>query len=472
MSGWNRRRFLRWGGLATVVGLAGCQTGPLGDGAGPDGDDEPSETDEPDDPSTDATDTTDDTDDTDPPDDAPGVPTGEGWPLVNQDPTNRAHLETAGAAGDLSVAWNWQPPVPEGATPANRVLSAPIVVDGTVYLHASGAYLRPTPTGDATPTDSRSGRYDMLVAIDEESGEVVWRRDFEAGLSGAIAPVVAGDRLVHAYAPFAVYDRDTGDVRWADDDIPLGYRPPTVVDDDAYLPTLDGLAAVDLAERSVAWTTGREQMTQHPPAVADGMVYAAEGPDVVARSASDGGEQWRSTVGFESDVYNGPGPMGSPVVAGEIVYAATGTDAVLQRDHGGVVALERAGGEERWRFAPEDTGNDRQPTGVYGVPAVLEDRVVVTGWVDGDARALALDPATGESTWGEPVAGLSVFHPTDESSLFVVSTDAVEAVALADGSITARNASGPDNQDVVRPNALSANHLFVVGLDGLGAYER
>ena len=112
---------------------------------------------------------------------------------------------------------------------------------------------------------------------------------------------------------------------------------------------------------------------------------------VIALDEATGRQIWATRIGGRHvDEYGGP--RGTPTVDGALLYAI-GTD-------GDLVCLEAATGRQRWRKSfPRDFGGRMMSGWMYSEsPLVDGDRVVVT---PGGARAgiVALEKATGQEIW-------------------------------------------------------------------------
>ncbi|MFB6164303.1 MAG: PQQ-binding-like beta-propeller repeat protein [Haloarculaceae archaeon] len=159
------------------------------------------------------------------------------------------------------------------------------------------------------------------------------------------------------------------------------------------------------------------------PAVADGVVYFAEGGEfdgesisarVHAVDAATGAVDWSRDLG-------GTNAFRGTAVAG---------DTVLQPVGGAVVALDAATGDERWRTSADlDTG-----------VTVADGAAYVAGrGYDGPTTLYALDLATGEARWthdlpGGRGAGIGASQPAVVDGTVYVAHGALAALAAADGT--------------------------------------
>lgn len=274
--------------------------------------------------------------------------------------------------------------------------------------------LAPTATGDraASPTSPTNGE-----------GTAAWRHPrHDPGQSGfapdgylprdpgvawsttvrgdRTPPVVAGDSvfLAHAYGLYR-FDRETGERHWlrelyGDEDVPT----PT-----------DRTGT----RTSTPYHTDRTARVFRWPTLLDGRLAIGFGPWLLQFDAETGRIA-------RADKRHGFGPL-HPVVAGDTIY-------LVFADW--VVAVDRAGGDNRWISGPGDVG-------APGNDATLQRPVVVTGdsvVVADDASPAGLyglEAATGTPRWevtvGEPPVSLAGQGNT-------------VVAAGHDGTITARNA--------------------------------
>ncbi|MFC9845789.1 PQQ-binding-like beta-propeller repeat protein [Streptomyces sp. NPDC060223] len=169
-------------------------------------------------------------------------------------------------------------------------------------------------------------------------------------------------------------------------DSPAGWRPwrfrmsndvwgtPAVADDLVYVTSFE-VHALDVA-------TGRRRFKTRDVAwsmsVADGRIHASDGPTLFALDAREGGDLWRLST--DAWVYSLKADRGTVV---------TGTRG------GGVQAWEAANGHKLWEISGAQTDFESPEAG----PAVHDGTVYV--WQD--ARLRALEARTGEERWSYPI---------------------------------------------------------------------
>jgi outer membrane protein assembly factor BamB/tRNA A-37 threonylcarbamoyl transferase component Bud32 len=225
-------------------------------------------------------------------------------------------------------------------------------------------------------------------------------------LAGGQVPIGPGPRVVDARAAAvkapppeaglaASWSRPRPGVNGADPapvvappapDSPSGWRPwrfrmsndvwgtPSVADDLVYVTSFE-VHALDVA-------TGRRRFKTRDVAwsmsVADGRIHASDGPTLFALDAREGGDLWRLST--DAWVYSLKADRGTVV---------TGTRG------GGVQAWEAANGHKLWQISGAQTDFESPEAG----PAVHDGTVYV--WQD--ARLRALEARTGEERWSYPI---------------------------------------------------------------------
>jgi len=303
-----------------------------------------------------------------------------------------------------------------------------------------------------------------VLALDGTDGEQRWRTP--VGSEPAFAPAVGdGGVYVGAGSCVVALDAERGTERWEyDTDHPVAATPA---------PTPGGVYISTLEADVGPPSTGTSRETGTPTPYATDTMWL--GADLVALSAGEGTERWRSAVTERYSFTSGP-PERLPVttaedrvllgVGGELLAydAATGepawsaeADAVRPAVTEGVVSTGRAGldatdGSVRWRF--------RTGRGINASPAVVGNTAYV-GSDDQYVYALAAD--TGAVEWAVPTDGMvraspavgdgAVYVGTMDGSLYAFDRangterwrtrlgGQVQSPALADGTLYVGNFS-------------------------------
>jgi len=288
-------------------------------------------------------------------------------------------------------------------------VSDPVIVNGLLYFRLA-----------------RSLNQFYLFAIDQNSGEAVWRFDSKEIMS---APAVAGDMAYVETTEGILYtlDAKTGKERWR-----FGGKgehwavdsSPAVADGVIYFNGPSGsLYALDIQTRQLKWTFKTKDILS-APALAGDTVFVGGGKSLHAVSKANGQEQWN---------FKAKGRPGTPVVSGGSVYFRTADGTVYGVDtktgqeswevkaggnielvfpittatigthlaaHGGAVflagadngknflyAIDASSGQQKWKFATD--GPCHSPIATEGI--------VYVGCL---GNFLAVDEQSGTKRWG------------------------------------------------------------------------
>ncbi len=210
-----------------------------------------------------------------------------------------------------------------------------------------------------------------LFALDAATGSEKWR--FKSLYYGVNSSPAMVDGAVCFGAGKHVYTADpqTGDVKWSFE-ASASVGTPAVADGTVFFAHANRLTAVDLGAEAEKWTfraganittcpavsdglavfgsddaniygvdalTGAEKwkfgtgLIHHSPAVHDGVVYAVSYDNLHALDAATGAEKWKVNMQRAS--------LKAPVIDGDALILAAGNF---------LVSLDRASGQERWRY--------------------------------------------------------------------------------------------------------------------------
>ena len=337
---------------------------------------------------------------------------GSAWPVSGYDAARSGYTPDATPPrGDVGARW-LRTPV---AGKRTFRTTPPVTDDRRAYVG----------TTEEVADDRQRG---LVVAFDGRTGERVWRTPLSAEHVERVART--GETVLAAttsYDPsrsnLVALAASDGSERWRVELPSSPHGGPITVDDRAYVTTRDGgLTAVSLDgtrewDRQVA--EGEEYASTAPCASDSAAFVGTDRGRLVAFALDDGRELWRSEVVTEN---HRPRIQNTPTVVDGTVYA-TGTDyrvhAVDARDgterwstrlleksygnaipsvavvadtvyvntiHGGLIALRRSDGRERWR------------TGEYGgnLPPAAAGDLVLFPMSDGSVQAV---DSNGEEQW-------------------------------------------------------------------------
>lgn len=354
-------------------------------------------------------------------------------------------------ASELTLLWS--APIGEGNATKQRLSADPIVADGRIFTQDAVAGVRAFDTSgkqlwsvDLTPASDQYGQasggglvfgggrlfattgYGEVIAIDPETGAILWRHKMGAAISAA--PVVIGDHVIavarnniaqsltQSYGRIEWEQRSTGE-----DPGVVGAGAPAALPRLVVLPFTNGelIAALTLNGQRV-WSTAvtgtRVELARSgvadisgDPVIAGGTIYAAnQSGRLVAVDRRTGDRKWTAHDGSYSPVF----PIGGSV------FVLTDTAALKRLDAGD--------GSEIWSVElPEyKPGGRRFRRGfleayVYYGPVVAGGRLILAG-SDGIMRTY--DPATGAALSTVEIPGGAASHVAIAGGrLYVVSGD-------------------------------------------------
>ncbi len=407
-----------------------------------------------------------------------GVPNGapnelssfsDEWPAPNQDLSNTRVASSkidSGNVSQLGIAWTV--PIKGGGTFGNYA-STPIVADGVVY------------TQDLTSN---------VKAIDLETGEVKWSKDYDAEDVGPNGLAIGYDKIYGATSDFAfALDKDTGDEVWQSEKLTRNANEgidmaPGVFDKTVYVSTVPGNAksfykgngvgvlwALDAATGKQKWKflTVPEDLWSpehtdinsggglwHPPAFDDdGNVYVD-----IANPAP-----WPGTNEFPwGSSRPGPNPHSNSLVKlnpddGKVIWARQmlahdvydwdlQLPPILTKDGdrslvlssgklGYVIATDPADGTVVWKNpVGEHNGHDHDnELALDGETAQLPKLPVTV--LPGILGGVETQMAAADGVFYVPIVNLPVRFPNQETPQLEIpkGTGEVEALNIADGSL-------------------------------------
>ncbi|GGL37270.1 hypothetical protein GCM10009037_21010 [Halarchaeum grantii] len=253
------------------------------------------------------------------------------------------------------------------AFPRGAGVGASLALDWTTTLGGNAAAIPPVVRADRVATSN--GWHDAYGL--RPDGSVAWTTEYPDGVTTVSPAFVGGVVALVADGDLVGLDPSDGTAVWsASLPEPDAFAWLTGTDDTVVAATDLGVAALDAADGTRRWYHRTGMETQGPPALADGVVYAAsEDTYVYAFDAETGGVRWRA----KTDARVGP-----LAVAEGRVYAA-GEDGVLH-------AFDAADGRERWTAALAGPASTLAVTGgqvFVGVSAARRDHLRAVDADDG-----------------------------------------------------------------------------------------
>ncbi|OYX50564.1 MAG: hypothetical protein B7Y90_03095 [Alphaproteobacteria bacterium 32-64-14] len=358
-------------------------------------------------------------------------------------------------AGATAFREDWRTGVGEGTSEQKRIVAAPVVKDGRIYVIDAAQKV--------TAFDVTNGRrvwevrlkagnphwdefsvggglaiagdklivasgFGYVAALKLSDGAEIWRRATESPMSSS--PAILGSRayLTSTNNDFYAIDTDTGEVLWNDQAIAESARvlsspSPAVTQDILVVGYSSGeLIAYLPANGRRLWadtltSTGRYTPLSvindiaGKPTIQDGIVYAASHSGILtAIDARTGARIWNRTFGSRQ----------GPVIGGDYLFVVG--------VNGKVACLNKIDGKIAWtRDLPEFKDGNRENRIVWTGPLLSDGRLVVTS-SDGDVIALSpqngetlSDMKVGQGIYIEPIAAAGkIFVLTDNATLIAI----------------------------------------------------
>jgi outer membrane protein assembly factor BamB len=284
----------------------------------------------------------------------------EGSPVVAEGMVFVSSIDGVVHAYDATTgAFQW-------ATDAGSELyGTPAVGDGRIFVELGGdrLYALDADTGEIlwntnagwnahSPAYSEGVVYSYgmqnLFAVDGSTGATLWSFGTNCGGCADSQPTVADGRVYAGGFTFYALDAASGDLLWSQV-APTNYSTGAVAEGVVYVGA-DKLYAYDAVTGATKWSlTGTDSFTYSSPAVADGVVFAAAGDEMLAVDAATGLQLWQVTTDFIET---------SPAVANGVVYVGTNAGRLL--------ALDTASGDLLWETFPDSGALRSSPIVVNG----------------------------------------------------------------------------------------------------------
>jgi outer membrane protein assembly factor BamB len=416
-----RRRFLGTIGASCIVGAAGCSSS------------ENTNTD-----NSTAESTVDDPERTE----ATAEPTSdEGssearWSMFQASATNTGTLATTPATDGQQ---EWQFRVDDG-----RLRSAPVVVDGTVYIgenFTQNVYALAAGDGsEQWQAEVGAGENDTVqvspavvdgaayavtyqtltaLAVSDGSRQAQFQHEKRTDSFDGLLTVVDETAYIGVSDQLYAVTVRSSETNWvfgteaAVGDAPTVSGAPAVENETVFV-TNDAqgarLYAVDMMSGEEVWSTD-EVSSPGSPAVANETVYIGDARGVAAFSATDGTEQWR----FEISDQTAPNQKTAPAIADQTVYFSSAGNRFVH-------ALDATDGTERWRFESDESGE------IFTSPIVVDDYVYV-GSNTSTVYALNAEDGTVRWRFDTQRSGVSSAPAVVDGTLYVTDYDTLYAVS-------------------------------------------
>ena len=299
------------------------------------------------------------------------------WPMFHHDLSHMGY-STSTAPRTNQTLWTY--------TTGGAVETSPAVVNGIVYIGSDDneVYALNASTGALLWNYTTSGPVYSSPAVAD--GEV-----FVDSLFFESFPSLGGVILGKVYALNAT----TGALIWTNPPISTtSASSPAVAEGIVYIAQGSYMFALNDSTGAQVWNYSIGVFTQSSPAVADGILYVgSEDKSVYALNASTGAYVWSYATGGWVD--------SSPTVADGRVF-------VVSFD-GNTYTLNATNGALIWECATDSVSSNYNLVGVPSSPAVVDGIVYLSSTFN--QRAYALDASTGAVLWNSSISGIVSSSP-------------------------------------------------------------
>ena len=272
-------------------------------------------------------------------------------------------------------------------------------------LPLNGIYISPAVAGNIVFVRSEADNKGQLLALDIRSGQQLWAftpkrlsSQDNAYFGGHLTSPVVVDGTVYVGAGKEVYalDAGNGSVLWefaAQDYISSS---ATVADGHVYISDFRYFYSIDQRSGVLAWSYPTTMSIYFSPVAADQIVMLTDGDKLTALDPASGKLRW--TVQFAGE---------------KLIPGAVQGSRVFVKSTSTISALDLTNGKELWRF------NDRN---FISLPAVADNLVFVVSGSGADSAVVALDAASGRSSWRQQVGSLATTAPVIAGKTIYVRT--------------------------------------------------
>ncbi|WP_157875954.1 outer membrane protein assembly factor BamB family protein, partial [Streptacidiphilus griseoplanus] len=309
---------------------------------------------------------------------------------------------------------------------SNDVWGTPVVADGTLFVSSFEVHALDITTGQrrfktrdvAWATAVCDGRLHTadgphLYTLDASGGAEQWRCALDGwiySLDAAAGVVCVGTRGGGVQVRSAADGTELWRVTDAQQDYETPQSGPTVVGDCVYYYGGGRLRAADLRTGRIRWTVAVGEDVPSRPVLRDGTLYVTAGTRVLALDAAGGAERWR----FEAPVVLFTPPALDPADGPHAELGLYVADYL-----GTLYALDAATGHPRWHGRTASR-QGAEPVVVAGGSVLLAGGETVFAFDAVSGRELWRYAARGEVVGSPAVAGDLVHIGSRDHSLHTV----------------------------------------------------
>jgi outer membrane protein assembly factor BamB len=269
----------------------------------------------------------------------------------------------------------------------------------------AGVYISPAVAGKYVFVRSEAGNKGQMLALDINTGKQLWAftpkrlsSPDNSYFGGHLTSPVVVDGAIFVGAGQEVYalDANTGAVRWTFAAKDYISSSATVSQGHVYISDFRYLYALDQQSGAVVWAHPTTLSIYFSPVVAGQTVLLNDGEGLSALDATSGKQLWTANIPSQA-----------------LIPGAVSGSRVFVKSVSSLYALDLASGKQLWRF------DDRN---FISLPVVTSDQVFVVKGSGADTAIVALDVASGQSAWDQPVASLATSAPVIAGKTIYVRT--------------------------------------------------
>ena len=339
------------------------------------------------------------------------------WSQNYGDSANTSFSPKAGPAEIENLKWTFNP---DGS-----IITNPVISDGIIYVgdQKNIIYAIDENSGNIIwkydgKADLRSvanlaisngilfcGYDDELVAIDAKTGQIKWKTEISGSISASIMTynnlVVVG-----SYSDFiSAFNTTSGKLEWEIDAEGTYFQNKPAIKEDVlyYASHQNFVRAIDLKSQSVAWKTENFR-TNTSPSVGESSVYFAFNltGSVYAVDRETGREKWRAQL---ADML----AISTPSIGQENIFVS-GRDGFLY-------SINKNTGQLAWKF---NTGSS-----ISTSPIITKNTVYVG---NSDGKFVAIEIETGEEIWSFETNGAIQNNPSMANGTIYIPSDFLYAI--------------------------------------------
>jgi outer membrane protein assembly factor BamB len=268
-----------------------------------------------------------------------------------------------------------------------------------------GVYISPAIAGNIVFIRSEANNEGQMLALDVNTGKQLWaftpqrlssaeNSYFGGHLTSPV--VVEGTVFVGAGKEVYALQANSGAVRWTFAAKDYISSSATVADGRVYISDFRNIYALDQQSGTMLWSRPTTMSIYFAPVAAGSSVLLADGESLVALEAATGKQLWTKNI---------PGRV--------LIPGAVSDSRVFVKSISTLYALDLASGTDLWQF---DALN------FVSLPAVASDQVFIISGSGADSAIVALDAASGQSSWKQTVAALATAAPVIAGQTIYVRT--------------------------------------------------